>query len=318
MVQSVGMRLVFAGTPAPAARALERLARDHEIAAVITRPDARRSRRGAPEPSPVKVVAESLGIEVMTPRSLAAGTDDGDALRGRLTELRPTVIPVVAFGAIVPADLLSLPQHGWVNLHFSLLPRWRGAAPVQAAIRTGDRVTGATVFRIAEGLDTGPILATTNEEILPTDTSADLMDRLTLRGAELLADTLVGLTTGSLTPRAQEGEVSYAPKIRKQDARIDWAIEPTRIAQLVRAMSPVPGAWTMMDDSRIKLGPIDIPAAHHLMSLPPGQVVAREDGVLVGTAQAPIRLGFVQPPGKKMMPARDWLNGLHGKDLTFQ
>ena len=175
------MRIIFAGTPEPAVVALEKLiASSHEVVAVITRPDARKGRGRSLHPSPVKAVAQEHGIEVLTPSSLRPDTEDGQALRARLRELEPEAIPVVAYGNLVTKDLLELPQHGWVNLHFSLLPAWRGAAPVQAAIAAGDEITGASTFRIEEGLDTGPVLGTVTEEIRTTDTADDLLTRLAL------------------------------------------------------------------------------------------------------------------------------------------
>lgn len=306
------MRIIFAGTPEPAVVALEKLiASRHEVAAVITRPDARRGRGRTLHPSPVKALAEKHGIEVLTPTTLKPGTEDGDALRARLAELSPAAIPVVAYGNLITEDLLQVPAHGWVNLHFSLLPAWRGAAPVQASIAAGDEVTGASTFRIDKGLDTGDILATLEERIQPTDTADDLLTRLAYAGADLLVETMDGLEDGSISPQPQEGEATYAHKIATEDARIEWAAPADVIDRHIRAHTPGPGAWTLLGESRLKVGPISLADAESGASaLRPGEVRVGKKEVLVGTGSAPVRLGQIQPPGKKMMNAADWGRGL--------
>ena len=306
------MRIIFAGTPEPAVVALEKLiASRHEVAAVITRPDARRGRGRTLHPSPVKALAEKHGIEVLTPTTLKPGTEDGDALRARLAELSPEAIPVVAYGNLITEDLLQVPAHGWVNLHFSLLPAWRGAAPVQASIAAGDEVTGATTFRIDKGLDTGDILATLEERIQPTDTADDLLTRLAYAGADLLVETMDGLEDGSFSPQPQEGEPTYAHKIATEDARIEWAQPADVIDRHIRAHTPGPGAWTLLGESRLKVGPVSLAAAEPgEAELRPGEVRVAKKEVVVGTGSAPVRLGQIQPPGKKMMNAADWGRGL--------
>lgn len=306
------MRIIFAGTPEPAVVALEKLiASRHEVAAVITRPDARRGRGRTLHPSPVKALAEKHGIEVLTPITLKPGTEDGDALRARLAELSPEAIPVVAYGNLITEDLLQVPAHGWVNLHFSLLPAWRGAAPVQASIAAGDEVTGATTFRIDKGLDTGDILATLEERIQPTDTADDLLTRLAYAGADLLVETMDGLEDGSISPQPQEGEPTYAHKIATEDARIEWAQPAEFIDRHIRAYTPGPGAWTLLGESRLKVGPVSLIAAEPgEAELRPGEVRVAKKDVVVGTGSAPVRLGQIQPPGKKMMNAADWGRGL--------
>lgn len=306
------MRIIFAGTPEPAVVALEKLiASRHEVAAVITRPDARRGRGRTLHPSPVKVLAEKHGIEVLTPTTLKPGTEDGDALRARLAELSPEAIPVVAYGNLITEDLLYVPTHGWVNLHFSLLPAWRGAAPVQASIAAGDEVTGASTFRIDKGLDTGDILATLEERIQPTDTADDLLTRLAYAGADLLVETMDGLEDGSISPKPQEGEATYAHKIATEDARIEWAAPADVIDRHIRAHTPGPGAWTLLGESRLKVGPISLADGESGASaLRPGEVRVGKKEVLVGTGSTAVRLGQVQPPGKKMMNAADWGRGL--------
>lgn len=291
----------------------------HEVAAVITRTDARRGRGRTVHPSPVKALAEKHGIEVLTPTTLKPGTEDGDALRARLADIAPEAIPVVAYGNLITEDLLSLPTHGWVNLHFSLLPAWRGAAPVQAAIAAGDTRTGATTFRIDQGLDTGDILATIDEDIQDTDTADDLLTRLAYAGGDLLVRTMDGLEDGSIAPQPQVGEASYAHKISTDDARIDWTASAEAVDRHIRAHTPGPGAWTLLGQSRLKLGPVEpVPPTEledrtehsALSALQPGEVHVAKKEVMVGTGSSPVRLGKIQPPGKKMMNAADWGRGL--------
>lgn len=298
------MRLVFAGTPEPAAVALRRLlASEHEVVAVLTRPDARKGRGRTLHPSPVKALALEHGIEVLTPETLA-----GDStIQHRLRELSPDAVPVVAYGNLIPADMLDIPAHGWVNLHFSLLPAWRGAAPVQAAIANGDEMTGATTFRIDEGLDTGDILGKLETGIGQTETSGELLERLADTGAGLLAATMDALEAGTATPTPQPQEGTYAHKITPADARVDWAQPASVIDRGIRAHTPAPGAWTMRGEERFKLGPITPTDGD---TLAPGQAWFGKNEVLVGTADGDVRLGTIQPPGKKMMNAADWARGL--------
>ena len=299
------MRLVFAGTPEPAAAALERLiASDHEVVAVLTRPDARRGRGRTLHPSPVKALALEHGIEVLTPESL---TRD-DAIREQLTALAPDAIPVVAYGNLIPADMLDIPAHGWVNLHFSLLPKWRGAAPVQAAIAAGDAVTGATTFRIDEGLDTGDILDTLETVIGEAETSGELLERLAYAGADLLVETMDAFEAGTADPTPQPEEGTYAHKINPADARVDWNQSAAVIDRGIRAHTPAPGAWTMRGEDRFKLGPVTPMGSG---ALAPGEAAFSKNEVLVGTADGDVRLGTIQPPGKKMMNAADWARGLN-------
>ncbi|MCF4006575.1 methionyl-tRNA formyltransferase [Corynebacterium uropygiale] len=308
------MRLVFAGTPEPAVVALRRLIEsEHEVLAVLTRPDAQRGRGRSLRPSPVKACAEEHGIEVLTPRSLKPGTEDGEQLRERLRELAPDCLPVVAYGQLITPDLLDVAPHGWVNLHFSLLPAWRGAAPVQAAIAHGDDITGASTFRIEEGLDTGPVFGTVTEPIGPKDTADDLLTRLAYSGADLLAATMDGLDAGTLEAQPQRGEATYAAKIAVEDARIDWNAPDFDIDRKIRAHTPGPGAWTMLGESRLKIAPVSREDAvpESLGELRPGQIGLTKKDVFVGTATRPVRLSEVQAPGKRRMGARDWARGLH-------
>ena len=313
------MRIIFAGTPEPAVVALEKLlASSHEVVAVITRPDAKKGRGRTLHPSPVKALAQEHGIEVLTPTTLRPDSEDGQALRSRLKELQPEAIPVVAYGNLVTKDLLELPQHGWVNLHFSLLPAWRGAAPVQAAIAAGDDVTGASTFRIEEGLDTGPVFGTVTETITGTDTADDLLTRLAYSGADLLVATMDGLEAGTLDPQAQSGEATYAPKISTAQARVEWSQPAFAIDRHIRAHTPGPGAWTMWDEARVKIGPVSlIEEAAVPQALEPGQLHIAKNAVFIGTGTQPVQLGKIQPPGKKMMNAADWARGL-GKDAEVK
>ncbi|AZA11499.1 methionyl-tRNA formyltransferase [Corynebacterium gerontici] len=307
------MRLVFAGTPEVAVPTLTALIEsEHEVSAVITRPDARKGRGRNLHPSPVKALALEHGIEVLTPSTIRQGTEEGDALRARLEALEPDCIPVVAYGNLIGPELLDLPRHGWMNAHFSLLPRWRGASPVQAALMAGDTQTGVTVFRIEQGLDTGPILGT-YAEAMPNDaTTESLLDHLAIKAGDLLCEVLDGLERGFVVPQPQDGEPSYAGKITTEQAHVDFHQDAATIERLIRALMPQPGAWAMLDDQRLKFGPISILDAAALeQELAAGCILVEKKRVLVGTADGVVQLGNVQPPGKKYMPARDWARGQH-------
>ena len=297
------MRCVFAGTPDVAAVALRALLDSrHEPVAVLTRPDARAGRGKELAASPVAVLAREAGLELLQPTS----TRDA-ALAERLAALAPDCAPIVAYGGLIPAGLLDVPRLGWVNLHFSLLPAWRGAAPVQHAVWHGDDVTGATTFRLDEGMDTGPVFGSVTEAVRPDDTSGDLLARLAVTGAGLLIATLDALEEGAVQAVAQSGEPSLAPKLGVDDARIRWDHPAVGVDRLVRACTPAPGAWTMVGDDRLRVQPVRIVADGP--QLAPGQIEASRDEVLVGTASAPVRLGLVQPAGKRPMPAADWVRG---------
>ena len=299
------MRIVFAGTPTAALPSLQRFidSPHHEVVAVITRPDAVAGRRGKPEPSPVAQLALDAGIPVLRPqRPNSAG------FIAELTAIAPDCCAVVAYGALLSEEMLAVPAHGWVNLHFSLLPAWRGAAPVQAAIAAGDSVTGATTFRIELALDSGPIFGVVTETIRPGDTAGELLDRLALSGGALLDATLDGIADGTLIPVAQpHGGVSIAPKVSVDQARIRWDLPAHVIERRIRAMTPNPGAWTMIGDMRIKVGPVSIEESGDAVE--PGVIVAERARVLIGTGSVPVQLGQLQPPGKKPMAAADWARG---------
>ncbi|HEY3530374.1 MAG TPA: methionyl-tRNA formyltransferase [Nocardioides sp.] len=298
------MRVVFAGTPDVALPSLRAVAESsHELVGVVTRPDARTGRGRRLAASPVAEAAAMLGIPVLKPEH-PRDPEFQEALR----ELAPDVCPVVAYGALLPQSALDIPVHGWVNLHFSLLPAWRGAAPVQRSIWAGDDVTGATTFRIVKDLDAGPVFGVMTETIRPTDTAGDLLARLAEGGAGLLVATLDGIADGSLESQPQPADgVSLAPKITVDDARVDWAQPAAAIDRQVRACTPAPGAWTTYDGERLKLGPLSPVDGQ----LPAGELVAGKNAVVVGTGTAAMRLGDVQPVGKRPMPAADWARGAH-------
>lgn len=298
------MRLVFAGTPEPALPALQRLIDSprHDVVAVLTRPDAAAGRRGKPAPSPVAQRALEHGIPVLRP-----ARPNGDEFIAELTELAPDCCPVVAYGALLRDGLLAVPPRGWINLHFSLLPAWRGAAPVQAAIAAGDTVTGATTFRIEPALDSGPVYGVVTETIQPTDTAGDLLARLAVSGATLLERTLDGIAENTVTavPQPADG-VTVAPKITVEEARVRWDLPAHVVDRRIRAVTPNPGAWTMIGDLRVKLGPVAVTDGE---ALAPGEIRVERSGVRIGTATHPVVLGTVQPPGKKPMAAPDWARG---------
>ncbi|WP_431944060.1 methionyl-tRNA formyltransferase [Micromonospora marina] len=298
------MRLVFAGTPAVAVPALDAIAASgHELLAVVTRPDAPAGRGRGLARSPVGAWADAHGVEVLTP----ARPREPEFL-DRLRELAPDCVPVVAYGALVPPVALEIPRHGWINLHFSLLPAWRGAAPVQHAVLHGDELTGASVFELEEGLDTGPVYGTVTDEIRPADTSGDLLERLAHSGAGLLVAVLdaIGAGTARAVPQPADG-VSLAPKLTVDDARVRWGDPAFAVDRRIRACTPAPGPWTTFRDDRVKLGPVtpltDGP------ELKPGELHVEKSGVLVGTATTPVRLGEVRAAGKKAMAAGDWARG---------
>jgi methionyl-tRNA formyltransferase len=300
------MRIVFAGTPEPALPSLRRLidSARHDVVAVLTRPDAAAGRRAKPSPSPVAQLALEHGITVLRPER-----PNSNEFVAELADLAPDACAVVAYGALLRDGLLAVPEHGWINLHFSLLPAWRGAAPVQAAIAAGDTVTGATTFRIEPALDSGPVYGVVTETVRPTDTAASLLDRLSISGAALLETTLDGIADGSLSPVPQPSEgITVAPKVTVDDARVRWDLPAHVVERRIRAVTPNPGAWTLIGDLRVKIGPVTIDDAAP-NPLPPGAIRADRGGVRVGTASQPLLLGTVQPPGKKQMDAAAWARG---------
>jgi methionyl-tRNA formyltransferase len=298
------LRLLFAGTPETAVPSLDAfLASDHDVVAVLTRPDAPSGRGRKLHRSPVAERADAAGLPVLQP-----GSPREPEFLAQLADLGVDLVPVVAYGALIPQAALDIPPRGWVNLHFSLLPAWRGAAPVQHAIMAGDEVTGAATFQIEAGLDTGPVYGVLTEEVGPRDTAGDLLARLAVSGARLLVATVDGIADGSLhaQPQAAEG-ISLAPRIRQDDARIDWSLPAFVVDRRIRGVTPAPGAWTTWRGERLRVGPVaprrDGPA------LGVGELLVDHNDVFVGTGNGPVELGEVQPAGKRMLRASDWARG---------
>jgi methionyl-tRNA formyltransferase len=301
------MRVVFAGTPEPALPSLRALAASrHQVVAVVSRPDAPVGRGRTMTASPVSAWARAQGIEVLTPRR-PSEPGFADALR----ELEPDCCPVVAYGALIPPAVLAIPAHGWVNLHFSLLPAWRGAAPVQHALIAGDDVTGASTFTLEAGLDTGPVFGTVTETIDPSDTAGDLLTRLADSGADLLVATLDAIEDGTAAAVPQQADgVSLAPKLTVEDAHIDWTTPAFAIDRRIRGCTPEPGAWTTLAGRRLGLGPVTVDApGPDTPPLAPGVLQIGRRDVRVGTGAGTVRLGTVQPAGRRAMPAADWARG---------
>jgi methionyl-tRNA formyltransferase len=299
------MRLVFAGTPAVAVPSLDLLLQSgrHDVVAVVTRPDRPAGRGRQLTPSPIRQRADEAGLEVLTPTRAS----DPEFL-DRLRDIAPDCCPVVAYGALLPPAALAIPRRGWVNLHFSLLPAWRGAAPVQHTLMSGDEVTGATTFLIEKGLDTGPVFGMFTTEVGPRETTGDLLQRLAVDGAGLLLATLDGIEDGTLQARPQPAEgVSVAPKVTVDDARIDWSAPALAVDRLVRACTPDPGAWTTFRGRRIKLGPVQpLPVG----DAEPGLLHVDAATVTVGTGNGVVVLDKVRPEGKPVMDADAWARGV--------
>lgn len=297
------MRVLFAGTPAVAVPSLEALIEaGFEIVAVLTRPDAPTGRKRILTPSPVAARAAELGIDIIHASKVDAGTTE------RIASYEPDVAAIVAYGGLVPQAALGVPRHGWINLHFSLLPAWRGAAPVQRSVIAGDDITGAATFLLEEGLDTGPVFGTLTETVRPEDTAGDLLERLSRSGAVLLSQTLSAVESGKAAPQPQQGDVSLAPKLTLDDGRLDWTQPALAINRRSRGVTPEPGAWTTLDGQRVKLEPVGL--RPDIRDLAPGQVRVDGKNVLVGTGSHAVQLGRIQPAGKKMMPSADWARGL--------
>ncbi|WP_061965866.1 methionyl-tRNA formyltransferase [Demequina aurantiaca] len=326
------MRLIFAGTPHIAVPTLEALlASEHEVVAVLTQPDARGKRGKTLHPSPVKVAALEHGLPVLTPEKASA-----PEVIEEIASYEADAAAVVAYGQILKPALLDVVRIAWVNLHFSLLPEWRGAAPVQRAIMAGDEISGASTFIIEEGLDTGPVIGTMTERVRPTDTSGDLLDRLGVSGAPLMVQSLTALGTGQAGPVAQSPDgVSYAHKLTREDAYVRWELAAHVVDRQIRGCTPAPGAWTTLPDGSVaKLGPVTlVPDAPATV---PGQVrlgagepqpddsdaiaaMRKEfaDAVVVGTGTHPVALTWIAPAGKKPMRAADWWRGARLDDAAI-
>jgi methionyl-tRNA formyltransferase len=295
------LRVVFAGSPEAAVPSLRALADGpHEVVAVVTREDSPQGRKRVLTATPVAVAAEELGIPIVKANRLAAVAD-------RLLELEPDLGVVVAYGGLIREPLLSGPRLGWINLHFSLLPRWRGAAPVQRAIMAGDEQTGAAVFRLVEELDAGPVYGELRRPIGRHETAGHLLDELATSGAVVLTEVVDRLAEGTAVGVDQTGEVTLAPKLSLADARIDWSEPASRVLARIRGVTPEPGAFTDADEVRVKV--LDAAPAHETAALTPGAFEIRAGRLLVGTATDPVELVTVQPAGKRPMPAVDWWRG---------
>lgn len=298
------MRLVFAGTPAVAVPSLAALAPAHDIAAVITREDAPVGRKRVLTPSPVAAAAEERGLRVLRANRLR------EEVTEQVAELAPDLGVIVAYGGLVREPLLSLPRLGWINLHFSLLPRWRGAAPVQHAVIAGDRETGAAVFQLVAELDAGDVFAELRRPIGADETAGELLDALAVDGAALLADTVDALEAGTAVAAPQTGEPTFAPKLGIEDGRLDLTLSADEVYARLRGVTPEPGAHAQLNGERFKI----LRAARTGgEALRPGEVEARGRSVVVGTGTEPLELITVQPAGKKAMPAADWWRGAGGE-----
>lgn len=297
------MRVLFAGTPAVAVPSLDALVEaGFDVVAVLTRPDAPVGRKRVLTPSPVAARAAELGIEVIRAARVDAGAT------ARIADVNPDVAAIVAYGGLVPPAALAVPRHGWINLHFSLLPAWRGAAPVQRAVMAGDDVTGAVTFLLEEGLDTGPVFGTLTESVGPDDTAGELLERLSRSGAVLLAQTLSAIGAGKASAQPQAGEVSLAPKLTLEDGHLKWSHPALAISRQARGVTPEPGAWTVLDGQRVKLEPVRL--RPDVTTLAPGALALHGKSVLVGTGSHAVELTRIQPAGKKMMAAADWARGM--------
>lgn len=309
------MRVLFAGTPAVAVPSLDALiTAGFDVVGVLTRPDAPLGRKRVLTPSPVAARAAELDLP-----TIKADRIDDDAVAA-ISALAPDAAAIVAYGALIPERALSIPKHGWINLHFSLLPAWRGAAPVQHSVIAGDEITGASTFLLEKGLDTGPVFGQLTESVDPALTSGELLERLSHSGAVLLAQTLAAIQAGKAAPVPQTGEVTLAPKLTIEDGHLDWEQPALALRRRINGVTPEPGAWTTWDGARFKIG-----AARprpDVTDLAPGQVRLGSGSAaeaLVGTGSTALELQRVQPAGKKMMSGADWARGLgQREDVVFK
>ena len=296
------LELVFAGSPAAAVPSLQALtASRHDVLAVLTREDSPQGRRRELTPTEVARAADELALPVIKANRLAGAATDA------LTALRPDLGVIVAYGALVREPLLSMPRLGWINLHFSLLPRWRGAAPVQRAIIAGDDVTGASVFQLVAELDAGDVFGHVSQSIGAHETAGHLLDSLAYSGAELLVRVVDALADGTARAEPQVGDVTLAPKLTLEDGRIDWSRPATEVSSLIRGVTPEPGAFTMVGDLRVKV--LEAAVARESPRLESGRFAADGSRLVVGTATDPIELISVHPSGKRAMDALDWWRG---------
>ena len=294
------LRLVFAGSPAAAVPSLEALlASQHDVVAVLTREDSPQGRKGVLTPTPV---ADAAGdIELIKANRLAGAATE------RIKEIAPDLGVIVAYGGLVREPLLSTPRLGWINLHCSLLPHWRGAAPVQRAIMAGDELTGASVFQLVPELDAGDVFGQLTEPIGRHQTAGSLLQSLSSSGAGLLVDVVDHLADGTATALPQVGDVTLAPKLSLADGQLDWSQDAATVANHIRGVTPEPGAFTTVDGARLKV--LDAAIARDTARLAPGRLSLVNKALLIGTSTEPIQLITVQPAGKKPMAAADWWRG---------
>lgn len=299
---SSSLRLVFAGSPAAAVPSLAALDDSrHEVVGVVTREDSPQGRRGVLTPTPVAVEAESRGIPVIRANRLA-----GEATEA-VQRLQPALGVIVAYGGLVREPLLSTPRLGWINLHFSILPRWRGAAPVQRAIMAGDDLTGATVFQLVPELDAGDVFGRVTEPIGAHQTAGRLLESLSASGAELLLRVADALADGTARAEKQSGDVTLAPKLTLDDGRIDWNRTAQEVHDLIRGVTPEPGAFTTVEGARLKV--LEAAPARDVPRLAPGEFALVGKRVMAGTATEPIELIAVQPAGRTAMDGASWWRG---------
>jgi methionyl-tRNA formyltransferase len=296
------LSIVFAGSPEAAVPSLRRIAAsEHTIAAVLTREDSPQGRRGILTPTPVAQAADELGLPVIRANRLAGAATEA------IGDIQPDLGVIVAYGGLVREPLLSTPRLGWINLHFSLLPRWRGAAPVQRAIIAGDDLTGATVFQLVPELDAGDVFGQFTQPIGAHETAGHLLESLSETGAELLLRVIENLASGEARADAQVGDVTLAPKLTLEDGRIDWSRSAIDVVNLVRGVTPEPGAYTTLDEVRVKI--LDASIARDAPRSAPGTLSLEGRRLLIGTGTDPVELATVQPAGKKAMSAADWWRG---------
>ena len=294
--------IVFAGSPAAAVPSLQALAASrHDVAAVLTREDSPQGRRRELTPTAVATSATQLGLPIIRANRLAGAATEA------VTALRPDLGVIVAYGGIVREPLLTVPRLGWINLHFSLLPRWRGAAPVQRAIIAGDEVSGASVFQLVPELDAGDVFGQFTQAIGAHETAGHLLESLSVGGAELLVRVVNSLADGVARAEPQFGDVTLAPKLDLPDARLDFAQHASTVLNRLRGVTPEPGAFTRVDEVRVKV--LEAVIVRDEPRLAAGVLELRDGRVLVGTSSDPIELVSVQPAGKKPMKAADWWRG---------
>jgi methionyl-tRNA formyltransferase len=303
------LRLVFAGSPAAAVPSLATLAAgEHEVAAVVTREDSPQGRRGILTPTPVATLADELGIPTIKANRLAGDATDA------ITAVQADLGVIVAYGGLVREPLLSAPKYGWINLHFSLLPRWRGASPVQRSIIAGDDLTGATVFQLVPELDAGDVFGQFTQSIGVHETAGHLLDSLAESGAGLLAAVVDAIANGDARAEPQVGDVTLAPKLTLADGLVDFTRPAHDVVNLIRGVTPEPGAFTMLDGARLKI--IDAVIARNAPRLAPGHLAQEGKLILVGTATDPVQLLTVHPAGRKAMNAGDWWRGRPSEAAT--